>query len=74
MLIQPKFLSLSDLLSNRLFRIPQYQRSYSWERKHREDMFEDIRSIKGEPDRLHFMATVVGLGRGRKPSLLMNIR
>ena len=66
MLIQPKFLSLADLLSNRLFRIPQYQRSYSWERKHRDDMFDDIRSIRGEPDRLHFMATVVGLGRGRK--------
>jgi hypothetical protein len=66
MLIQPKFLSLSDLFANRLFRIPQYQRSYSWERKHREDMFEDIRSLQDQPDRRHFMATVVGLSRGRK--------
>lgn len=66
MLIQPKFLSLSDLFANRLFRIPQYQRSYSWERKHREDMFEDIRSLRGQPDRQHFMATVVGLSRGRR--------
>jgi hypothetical protein len=32
-LIQPKFLSLTDLLANRLFRIPQYQRSYSWSSK-----------------------------------------
>lgn len=66
MLIQPKFLSLSDLLANRLFRIPQYQRSYSWERKHREDMFEDIRALREKPDRRHFMATVVGLSRGRR--------
>jgi hypothetical protein len=65
MLIQPKFLSLSDLLASRLFRIPQYQRSYSWERKHRDDMFEDIRGLKTQPDRRHFMATVVGLSRGR---------
>jgi hypothetical protein len=65
MLIQPKFLSLSDLLANRLFRIPQYQRSYSWERKHRADMFEDIKALRGQPDRRHFMATVVGLSRGR---------
>jgi hypothetical protein len=66
MLIQPKFLSLSDLLANRLFRIPQYQRSYSWERKHRHDMFEDIKALREEPDRRHFLATVVGLSRGRR--------
>ncbi len=46
LLIQPKFLSLSDLLANRLFRIPQYQRSYSWETKHREDMLQDIRVLR----------------------------
>src|SRR5277367_1804499 len=66
MLIQPKFLSLSDLLANRLFRIPQYQRSYSWERKHRHDMFEDIKALREQPDRRHFMATVVGMSRGRR--------
>src|SRR5258708_40215484 len=66
MLIQPKFLSLSDLLANRLFRIPQYQRSYSWERKHRDDMFEDIQALRDQPERRHFMATVVGLNRGQK--------
>jgi hypothetical protein len=65
MLIQPKFLSLSDLLANRLFRIPQYQRSYSWQRKHRHDMFEDIKLLREQPDTRHFMATVVGLSRGR---------
>jgi Protein of unknown function DUF262/Protein of unknown function (DUF1524) len=66
MLIQPKFLTLSDLLANRLFRIPQYQRSYSWERKHRDDMFDDIRLLRDQPDRRHFMATVVGLNRERR--------
>lgn len=64
-MIQPKFLSLADLLSNRLFRIPQYQRSYSWETKHREDMFDDIRALRNQPERRHFMATVVGLNRGK---------
>jgi hypothetical protein len=63
--IQPKFLTLADLLANRLFRIPQYQRSYSWESKHRADMFEDIKILREQPDRRHFMATVVGLNRGR---------
>ena len=49
-LIQPKFLSLTDLLANRLFRIPQYQRSYSWSSKERQDMFEDIDRLKHPAD------------------------
>ena len=66
MSIQPKFLTLTELLGNRLFRIPQYQRVYSWERKHREDMFADIRALAGHEERKHFMATIVGLYRAKK--------
>lgn len=61
--IQPQFLTLTDLLKNRLFRIPQYQRAYSWETKNRNDMFEDIKKLTEKLDRHHFMATVVGLRR-----------
>jgi adenine specific DNA methylase Mod len=57
---------LTDLSANRLFRIPQYQRSYSWSSKERQDMFEDIDRLKHRPDQRHFMATVVGLKRGQK--------
>jgi hypothetical protein len=65
-LIQPKFLTLSDLFANRLFRIPQYQRSYSWSSKERQDMFDDIDRLRSRPEQRHFMATVVGLNRGLK--------
>jgi hypothetical protein len=66
MLIQPKYLKLSDLLNGRLFRIPPYQRAYSWERKQREDLFADIEGLKGgDPEASHFMATMVGLERGK---------
>jgi uncharacterized protein with ParB-like and HNH nuclease domain len=65
-LIQPKFLTLSDLFANRLFRIPQYQRSYSWSTKERHDMFDDIARLRNRPEQRHFMATVVGLNRGLK--------
>ena len=63
--IQPKHLRLRELMQNRLFRIPDYQRNYSWGRKQRQELFEDIRQVyqKGD-DRLHFMATLVGLRRG----------
>ncbi|MDP2919393.1 MAG: DUF262 domain-containing protein [Dehalococcoidia bacterium] len=65
--IQPQLLTLSGLLSKRLFRIPQYQRAYSWHSRHRQDLFNDIvNTWRAEGDRQHFMATVVGLRRERR--------
>ena len=59
--IDPKFLTFAQLLEKRLFRIPQYQRAYSWRGGQRQDMFDDILQLKKKPDSSHFMATVVGL-------------
>ena len=61
--VEPKFLTFAQLLEKRLFRIPQYQRAYSWRSKERQDMFNDIRQLKEKPGTSHFMATIVGLGR-----------
>lgn len=71
MKIQPQLLTLDQLLQGRLFRIPEYQRSYSWGTKQRADLFSDILRVaargdaaakEGRPnDESHFMATIVGL-------------
>ena len=61
--VQPKFLTFAQLLERRLFRIPHYQRAYSWGREERQDMFNDIRQLQQKPETSHFMATVVGLNR-----------
>ncbi len=61
MLPQPQYFTLGELFSQRLFRIPRYQRAYSWHRKQRNDMFNDIENLKENPEGFHFMATVVGL-------------
>ena len=62
--IDPKHVTLAQLIQGRLFRIPQYQRTYSWHSKQRQEMFGDIRRIYDQgQDRFHFMATVVGLRR-----------
>ncbi|MGB3507276.1 MAG: DUF262 domain-containing protein [Xanthobacteraceae bacterium] len=42
MQLQPQLFNLNNLLNGRLFRIPEYQRAYSWEKKQREDLFGDI--------------------------------
>lgn len=64
--IQPRYLTLAELCAKRLFRIPSYQRAYSWEKKQRQDMFDDIRELQTNPGSFHFMATVVGLRRDTK--------
>lgn len=67
--IQPQLLSFHQLVSGRLFRIPQYQRAYSWTHKEREDLFSDIENIAKREGSMHFMATVVGLRRGSRTIL-----
>lgn len=65
--IAPRLVDLDTLFTRHLFRIPQYQRTYSWRKKQRQDLFKDIRrtsdSGQGRP---HFMATVVGLRRDKR--------
>lgn len=63
--IQPQHVTLDQLFYGRLFRIPQYQRTYSWHKKQRQDLFEDIRRA-AEKERSHFMATIVGLRREKR--------
>lgn len=63
--IQPQYLPLSKLLDGRLFRIPEYQRAYSWTTRQREDLFEDLLKTHGKGrDESHFMAAIVCLRQG----------
>jgi len=65
--IQPQHVTLDSLFYGRLFRIPQYQRTYSWQRRQRQDLFQDIRRIwVAGKERSHFMATIVGLRREKR--------
>ena len=62
--IHPQYLPLSKLLDGRLFRIPEYQRAYSWTSNQRRDLFEDIERVHSKgPKGGHFMAAVVCLRR-----------
>jgi len=63
MSIRPDNLTLDKLLQGRLFRIPDYQRAYSWETRQRKDLFTDIQKLAQTKasDRHHFMSTVVCL-------------
>lgn len=65
MQLNPVHLSVGKLMQGRLFRIPDYQRAYSWGGRQRADLFADIVEVQ-RSGREHFMATVVGLARNRR--------
>ena len=69
--IQPQYVTLDQLLYGRLFRIPQYQRMYSWRKKERQDLFRDINRT-AESGKPHYMATIVGLRRENTNILTRN--
>ena len=48
---------LDDLFHKRLFRVPDYQRGYSWERQQVEEFLEDLELLG--PQRYHYTGTVV---------------
>lgn len=59
-MIEPRYLNLRNLFNDRVFRIPQYQRFYSWKSKQRNDLYDDIKRLyERQDDDHHFMATVV---------------
>jgi hypothetical protein len=65
--IQPQYLQLNQLLNKRLFRIPEYQRAYSWSSVQRKDLFSDIdKTFAKGSDAGHFMAAAVCLRRDKQ--------
>ena len=62
MKIDPEYVTLTELLRGRLFRIPNYRRSYSWETANRQALFDDIeKGFSPQGQSSHFIATVVGV-------------
>lgn len=71
-MIDPKYFTLNTLFASRVFRIPHYQRFYSWQKKQRDDLFEDLKGLYSKDknsDRHHFMATIVCFRTGKKESV-----
>jgi hypothetical protein len=59
-MIEPKYVTLNELFGSRVFRVPHYQRFYSWKSKQREDLFGDLfKLVPDNSEDHHFMATIV---------------
>jgi uncharacterized protein with ParB-like and HNH nuclease domain len=62
---EPKLYTLNEVLHDRLFRVPPYQRGYSWTSKERGDLFQGLRNLRDLRRDEHFMATLVFRDRGQ---------
>ena len=60
--------SLRQLFNGRLFRVPDYQRGYSWEESNIRDFLDDLKYLSG--DRVHYTGTVVIHGNSQAEDLM----
>ena len=58
-LLDTKIVNLNDILGNgKIYRVPQFQRDYSWEQDNWEDLWNDI-ELASETSSAHYMGSVV---------------
>ncbi len=59
-LLNTRTANFLDLVGNgRVYRVPPYQRDYSWEEEQWDDLWNDIVELRGKPDDLHYMGALV---------------
>ena len=51
-----KLQSLSEIFTNKIFKVPDFQRGYSWESGQLEDLWEDLQILK--PDKTHYTGMI----------------
>ena len=51
--------TLKELISNRIFRIPDYQRGYSWEKKHIQELMNDIENIRIQAQKCYHFTGII---------------
>jgi hypothetical protein len=72
-LLNTRTANLQELLSNgNVFRVPPFQRDYSWEEEHWEDLWNDILALIGKPDDRHYMGALVVEARSDREFLIID--
>ncbi|MGB5971687.1 MAG: DUF262 domain-containing protein, partial [Nodosilinea sp.] len=59
-LLDTRTTSFGDLIGNgKIYRVPPFQRDYSWKEENWEDLWQDILIIYNNPDSSHYMGAIV---------------
>jgi uncharacterized protein with ParB-like and HNH nuclease domain len=65
-LLDTSTVSLSDIIGNgKVYKVPSYQRDYSWKQDHWEDLWADILTVLNG-DSIHYMGSIVLQNKGDK--------
>jgi hypothetical protein len=65
--------SFLDLIGNgKVYRVPPYQRDYSWHEEQWEDLWQDIDALRGRADERHYMGAMVVEGRSDREFLIID--
>ncbi|NGZ08747.1 MAG: DUF262 domain-containing protein [Nitrospira sp. LK70] len=72
-LLNTRTTNLLELIGNgRIYRVPPYQRDYSWEEEQWEDLWNDIIDLRGRPDDRHYMGALVVEGKSDREFLIID--
>lgn len=72
-LLNTRTANLLELLGNgRIYRVPPYQRDYSWEEEHWEDLWNDILDLRNRDDERHYMGALVVEGKSDREFLIID--
>jgi uncharacterized protein with ParB-like and HNH nuclease domain len=59
-LLDTRTTSFGDLIGNgRIYRVPPFQRDYSWSEENWEDLWQDIKALHNNPNSSHYMGAIV---------------
>lgn len=65
-LLDTSTVSLSDIIGNgKVYKVPSYQRDYSWKQDHWEDLWSDILTV-ADGGSIHYMGSIVLQNNGDK--------
>jgi hypothetical protein len=72
-LLDTSTVNMSELLGNgKIYRVPPFQRDYSWREDQWEDLWNDIVALRAGRESRHYMGTVVLQARDDKESLIID--
>lgn len=65
--------SFLDMIGNgKVYRVPPYQRDYSWHEEQWEDLWQDIDVLRSQPDERHYMGAMVVEGKSDREFLIID--
>ena len=72
-ILNTRTINYLELIGNgKAYRVPPYQRDYSWREEHWEDLWNDILDLREQPDGRHYMGALVVEGESDRDFLIID--